>query len=161
MGRFPGGTGITGATLFRNIIGATRNVCEADHPVTCVWAGIPFRRSRAVPRFPLSTSECNVYRVAIFRAQCPFRRHELAVPCSTEHPGFETLQWPQLGRTCSSGPCEPRPCRQGRERQVRGLPRPSRTLRQGAQCRVRGALHKTLANIYQPLMRSGRERLKR
>ncbi len=124
-------------------------------------AGIRFRRSRAVPRFLLSTFECNIYRVVTFRASCPFRGHELAGPCSTEHPGIETRPRPQPGGACSSGRREPRPYGQGRERQVRGLPRPSRTYRQSTERRSSRALHKTLASFCQPLMRPGAERLKR
>ena len=110
-------------------------------------AGIRFRRSRVVPRFLLSTFECNIYRVVTFRASCPFRGHELAGPCSTEHPGIETRPRPQPGGACSSGRCEPRPYGQGRERQVRGLARPSRTHRPGAQCRPRSTLREALVRF--------------
>ena len=75
--------------------------------------------------------ECNIYRVAIFRAPCPFRGHELAGPCSIEHPGLETRPRPQPGSACSSGQRKPRSHGQARELEVRSLPRSSRTHRPG------------------------------
>ena len=92
-----------------------------------VRVGIRVRRSRAFSEASFLTTECNIYRVAIFRFPWPFLGHEIAGPRSAEHSGSKTQPRPQPGRPCPSGGCQPGLHGQDRERKVRGIARPART----------------------------------
>ncbi len=80
------------------------------------------RRSNIFNNFVISSvllpSQCNIYRVAIFRASCPFVGHDLTRSRSLKHPRPEACPRPQPGRACLTRTGQPWSHGQGRKRQV-------------------------------------------
>lgn len=69
----------------------------------------------------LLTHECNIYRVAIFRASWLFVGHDLTRPRSLKHPRSEARPRPQSGAACVTRKGQPWSYGQGRKRQICGV----------------------------------------
>ena len=81
------------------------------------------------------TFECNIYRVAKFRASCPFVVYGLTEPRCIEHPRPEARSRPQSGRACTTFKGQSRSYGQSRERKICSVPGSARQNCSSAQSR--------------------------
>jgi len=92
----------------------------------------------------LSTSECNIYRVAKYRSPWPFSSHDLTRPRSLKYPRPEARPRPQSGRACAARTGQPWSHGQGRKRQICGVFGFTRENSECSRSRPRRALRQAL-----------------